>query len=194
MVFAGSCVQVPKQGLAFPIGDASLEDARWTLPVQLAVAEDVSLDSSRKPSGFGLVYRELSSDEAIKEWDLPVRALVGLGRLRIDFHGLLFGHGGLSDRGGLGPCGGLDRWALFCRRGIVDRGLVQVSGEYVRGDLGLCRRHLRQFVRGLVELPCNVVEFETVEFIFKVIYQFAVRLHFGVVTIRVLHDFVDDEL
>ena len=92
-----------------------MEDARWASPVQLAVAEDVSLGSSHKPSGFGLVCRELSSNEAIKEQDSPVRALVGLGRLRVDFHGLEFGRGGLGDRGGLRPCDGLDRWALFHR-------------------------------------------------------------------------------
>jgi hypothetical protein len=92
-----------------------LEDARWASPVQLAVAEDVSFGSSRKPSGFGPVYRKLSPNEAIKERDSPVHALVGLGRLRIDFHGLELGRGGLGDRGGLGPYGGLDRWALFRR-------------------------------------------------------------------------------
>ena len=80
------------------------------------------------------------------------------------------------------------------RRGIVDGRLAEVSSEDVRGDRGPRRCHLRQFVHGLVELPRNVVEFETVELIFKATYQFAVRLHFGVMTIRVLHDLVDDEL
>ena len=92
-----------------------MEDARWASPVQLAVAEDVSFGSSRKTSGFGPVCKKLSSNEAIKEWDLPVHALVGLGRLCVDFHGLELGRGGLDGRGGLGPCGGLDRWALFRR-------------------------------------------------------------------------------
>ena len=90
-----------------------MEDTRWALPVQLAVAEDVSFGSSRKLSGFGPVCRKLSSNEAIKERDSPVRALVGLGRLCVDFHDLGLGRWGLGDRGGLGPYGGLDRWALF---------------------------------------------------------------------------------
>ena len=89
-----------------------MEDTRWASPVQLAVAEDVSFGSSHKPLGFSPVCRKLSSNEAIKERDSPVRALVGLGRLHVDFHGLELGHGGLGDRGGLGPCNGLDRWAL----------------------------------------------------------------------------------
>ena len=86
-----------------------MEDTRWASPVQLVVAEDVSFGSSRKPSGFSPVCRKLSSNEAIKEWDSPVCALVGLGRLHVDFHDLGLGHGGLGDRGGLGTCGGLNR-------------------------------------------------------------------------------------
>ena len=97
-----------------------MEDARWASPIQLAVAEDVSFGSSRKPSGFGPVCRKLSSNEAIKERDSPVRALVCLWRLHVDFHDLGLGRKGLADRGGLGLYGGLDRWALFCRRGVVD--------------------------------------------------------------------------
>ena len=142
-----------------------MEHARRASPVQLAVAEDVSFGSSHKSSGFGPVCRKLSSNEVIKERDSPVHALVGLGRLRVDFHGLELGHVGLGGRGGLGPCGGLGRWALFRRRGVVDGWLVEVSGEDVRRDRGPCRRHLCQFVRGLVELSCNVVEFETVELV-----------------------------
>ena len=91
-----------------------MEDTRWASPVQLAVAEDVSLGSASKPSSFGPICGELSLDEAIKERDSPVYALVGLRRLRIDFHDLRLGRRSLGDRGGLEPCGGLDRWALFC--------------------------------------------------------------------------------
>ena len=91
-----------------------MEDARWTSPVQLAVAEDVSLDSSRKPSGFSLVCRELSLDEAVKERELPIRALVGLGRLCVYFHNLGLSRRGLDDGGGLEPYGELDQWALSC--------------------------------------------------------------------------------
>ena len=113
-----------------------MEDARWALPVQLAIAEDVSFGSSRKPSGFGPVCGKLSLNEAIKERDSPVHPLVGLGRLRVDFHGLGLGRRGFDDRGGLGPCSGLDRWALFYRRGVADGGLVEVSSEDVRGGPG----------------------------------------------------------
>ena len=113
-----------------------MEDARWALPVQLAIAEDVSFGSSRKPLGLGPVRRKHSSNEAIKEGDPPVRPLVGLGRLYIDFHGLGLGRRGVDGRGGLGPCGGLDRWALSHHRGIVNGRLVEVFGEYVRGGPG----------------------------------------------------------
>ena len=143
-----------------------MENTRWAMPIQLAVAEDVGLGSSRKPSGLGPVSRKLSSNEAIKERDSLVRVLVGLGRFRVDFHDLGLDRMSLGDRGGLEPCGGLDRWALFGCRGMVDGRLVEVSGEDVRGDRGPCRRHLCQFVRGLVEFTRDVVEFETVELVF----------------------------
>ena len=74
-----------------------MEDARWASSVQLAVAEDVSFGSSHKPSGFGPVCRKLSSNEAIKERDSPVRALVGLRRLHVDFHDLGLSRRGLGD-------------------------------------------------------------------------------------------------
>ena len=61
------------------------------MPVQLTVAEDVSFGLSRKPSGFGPVCRKLSPSEPIEEWDSPVCVLVGLGRLRVDFHDLGLG-------------------------------------------------------------------------------------------------------
>jgi hypothetical protein len=113
-----------------------LEDTRWASPIQLAVAEDVSFGSSCKPSGFSPICRKLSSNEAIKEWDSPVHALVGLKRLHVDFHDLGLGHGGLGDRGGLEPYDGLDWWALFRYRGVVDGRLVEISGEDVWGGPG----------------------------------------------------------
>ena len=115
-----------------------MKPARWALPIQLAIAEDIRFGSSRKPLGFDPIYRKLSSNEAIKEWDSLVCALVGLGRLCVDFHDLGLGRRGLGDRGGLEPCGGLDRWALFHCRGVVDGRLMEVSGKDVRGDQGPC--------------------------------------------------------
>ena len=143
-----------------------MEDARWTLPVQLAVTEDVSFGLSRKPSGFGPICRKLSLSEPIKERDSPVRVLVGLGRLRVNFHDLGLGRRSLGGRGGVEPCGGFGQWALFRYRGIVDGRHVEVSGKDVRGDRSPCRCHLCQFVRGLVVFPHDVVEFETVELVF----------------------------
>ena len=119
-------------------GDASLKDTRRASPVQLAVAKDVGFGSPRESSGLGPIRGKLSSDEAIKERDSPVHALVGLGRLRVDFHDLGLGRRGHGDRGGLGPCDGLDRWALSCHRGVVNGRLVEVSGEDVQGDQGPC--------------------------------------------------------
>ena len=68
--------------------------------------------------------------------------------------------------GASGPAMGSTDGRLSYRRGIVDGRLVEVSGEDVQGDRGPCRRHLCQFVRGLVEFSCNVVEFETIELVF----------------------------
>ena len=119
-----------------------MENTRWATPIQLVVAEDVSLGSSRKPSGLGPVRRKLSSHEAIKKRDSPVRSSVGLRRLCVNCHGLGLGWRGLGGKGGLGPYGGLDRWALYRRRVIVDGWLVEVSSEDVRGDRGPRRHHL----------------------------------------------------
>ena len=103
MVPVGSRVQVPKQGSTFLGGDASLEDARWASSVQLAVAKDVSFGSSREPLGLGPVRREHSSNEAIKEWNSPVRTLIGLGRSCVDFHGLGSAAGVSAIEGASGP-------------------------------------------------------------------------------------------
>ena len=82
MVPAGPCVQVPKQCSACLGGDASLEDTGGTSPIQFVIAEDVSFGSACKPSGFGPVTRKLPPIEPIKEQNLPVRVLVGLGGAR----------------------------------------------------------------------------------------------------------------
>ena len=91
MVPVGPCVQVPKQGSARLGSDTSLEDTGGTLPIQFVIAEDVSLGSVRKPSGFGPVTRKLPPIKPIKERDSPVHVLVGLGRLGVNFHDLELG-------------------------------------------------------------------------------------------------------
>ena len=83
-----------------------MENARWTSPIQLAIAEDVSFGLSRKPSGFGPVCRKLSPSEPIKERDSPVHVLVGLGSLRVEFHDLGLSRRSLGGRGGVETCGG----------------------------------------------------------------------------------------
>ena len=91
-----------------------MEDTGGTSPVQFAIAEDVSLGSPRKPSGFGPVTRKLPPSKPIKERDSPVRVLVGLGRPGVDFHYLGLGQRSLGGRGGVEPHGGFGWWALFC--------------------------------------------------------------------------------
>ena len=86
-----------------------MEDARWTSPIQLAVAEDVSFGLSRKPPGFGPVSRKLSSSEPIKERDSPVHVLVSLGRLYVVFHDLGLDRRSLGGKGGVEPHRGFDR-------------------------------------------------------------------------------------
>ena len=91
MVPAGPYVQIPKQGSACLDGDASLEDTGGTSPVQFIIAEDVSLGSACKPLGFGPVTRKLPPIKPIEERDSPIRVLVGLRRLGVDFHDLGLG-------------------------------------------------------------------------------------------------------
>ena len=126
-----------------------MEDARGTLYVQFAIAEDVSLGSPRKPSGFGSITRKLSPSKPIKERGSPVHVLIGLGRLGVDFHDLGLGQESLGSRGGVEPRGGFGRWALFRCRGVVDGRLMEVPGKDVWGDRSPCRGHLCQFVHGL---------------------------------------------
>ena len=73
------------------------------LPFYFVIAEDVSLGSARKPSGFGPVARKLPPIKPIEEQDSPIRVLVGLRRLGVDFHDLGLGRGGLGSRGASSP-------------------------------------------------------------------------------------------
>ena len=116
--------------------------------------------------GFGPIARKLSPSKPIKERDSPVYVLVGLGRPDVDFHDLGLGRKSLGSGEGAEPRGGFGRWALFRCRGIVDGRLVEVSGKDVWGDRSPCRRHLCQFIRGLVVFPGDVVELEIVELVF----------------------------
>ena len=54
-------------------------------------------------------------------------------------------------------------------------------------SLPVCPRPCYIFLR-------DVVEFETVELVFKATYQLAVRLHLGVMAVRFLHHLIDNKL
>src|SRR6185295_17680690 len=69
-----------------------------------------------------------------------------------------------------------------------------VVSEDVRGDGGPPRGYLGQFVSVLVVLARDVIELEAIEFVLEAAYCVVVRLHLQVVTARLLHYLVDDEL
>ena len=56
------------------------------------------------------------------------------------------------------------------------------------------RRRFYKHIGRLVEVPWDVIEFEAVEFVLQPLDFFAVRGHLGIVTARLLHDLVDDQL
>ena len=96
--------------------------------------------------------------------------------------------------GGRG-CLGLGRGLLGLGRVVgLDGGLMQVSGEDVRGNRCSPRSYLSQLVRSLVVSSGDVVELEPVELIFQAPNLIAVGFHLRVAAVGVLHDMVDDEL
>ena len=96
--------------------------------------------------------------------------------------------------GGRG-CLRLGRGLLGLGRVIgLDGGLMQVSGEDVRGNRCPPRGYLSQLVRSLVVSSGDVVELEPVELVFQAPNLIAVGFHLRVAAVGVLHDLVDDKL
>ena len=59
------------------------------MPIQFVIVEDVGLGSAREPSRFGSVVRKLPPIKPIEERDSPIRVLISLRRLGVDFHDLV---------------------------------------------------------------------------------------------------------
>jgi hypothetical protein len=76
----------------------------------------------------------------------------------------------------------------------LDGGLMYVSGEDIRGNRCPPRGYLSQLIRSLVVPSGDVVELESVEFVFQAPNLVAVGLHLPVVPVGVLHDLINDEL
>jgi hypothetical protein len=96
--------------------------------------------------------------------------------------------------GGRG-CLGLSRGFLRFGRVVgLDGGLMQVSGEDVRGNRCSPRGYFSQFIRSLVVASGDVVELEPVELVFQAPNLIAVGFHLRVAAVGVLHNLVDDEL
>jgi hypothetical protein len=96
--------------------------------------------------------------------------------------------------GGRG-CLGLSRGRLRLGRVVgLDGGLMQVSGEDVRGDHCPPRGYLSQLVRSLVVSSSDVVELEPVELVLQAPNLIAAGFHLRVAAMGVLHDLVDDKL
>jgi hypothetical protein len=104
----------------------------------------------------------------------------------------------LGGRGCLGlgqGCLRLGRGCLRLGRVVgLDGGLMQVSGEDVRGNRCPPRGYLSQLVRSLVVSSSDVVELEPVELVLQAPNLNAVGFHLRVAAVGVLHDLVNDEL
>jgi hypothetical protein len=92
-------------------------------------------------------------------------------------------------------CLGLGRGFLGLGRVIgLDGGLMYISGEDIRGNRCPPRGYFSQLIRSLVVPLGDVVELESVEFVFQAPNLVAVGLHLSVAAVGVLHDSVDDKL
>jgi hypothetical protein len=104
----------------------------------------------------------------------------------------------LGGRGCLGlgrGCLGLGRGLLGLGRVVgLDGGLMQVSGEDVRGNRCPPRGYLSQIIRSLVVSSSDVVELEPVELVLQAPNLIVVGFHLRVTAVGVLHDLVNDEL
>ena len=69
-----------------------------------------------------------------------------------------------------------------------------VAGEDTHWHRLSIGRYFCKCVGLLVEAPWDVVEFEAVEFVLQPLDFLAVCSHLGVMTARLLHDLVDDQL
>ena len=69
-----------------------------------------------------------------------------------------------------------------------------VAGKDARWHRFSTGRRLHECVVRLVEAPWDVMEFEVIELVLQLLDFLAVRSHLGVVTARLLHDLVDDQL
>ena len=76
----------------------------------------------------------------------------------------------------------------------LDGGLMQISGEDVRGNRCPPRGYFSQLIRGLVVPSSNMVEFQPLELIFQAPNFVPVGLHFSIAAVGVLHDLVNNEL
>jgi hypothetical protein len=172
------------------------------------------LGAPRQPPSFGLVEGQLSSVEVLQVRGLPALIRRDLALFPLDTQCLTLGgrgYLGLS-RGHLRPCRGylrLGRGYLGLSQGCLGRsrrclglghvlgldgGLMQVSGEYIRGNCCSSRGYFSQLVRSLVVASGDVVELEPIELVFQAPNLIAVGFHLRVATVGVLHDLVDDEL
>jgi hypothetical protein len=146
--------------------------------------------SSQSPS-FDLVEGQLSSEEIFQVRGLPVRDRCDPVPLSLDEQGLTLG-----GRGHLR----LGRGFLGFGRGNpgrvvnLDRGLMYIPGEDVRGNRCPPRGYFSQLIRSLVESSSDVVEFQPVELVLQASNFIAVGLHLPIVAVGVLHDLVNDKL
>jgi hypothetical protein len=131
--------------------------------------------------------------EILQVWGLPVSIRRDPAPLLLDAQCLTLGGRG---------CLGLGRGCLRLIRGClglgrvvgIDGGLMQVSGEDVRGNRCPPRGYLSQLVRSLVVSSGDVVELESVELVLQALNLIAVGFHLWVTAVGVLHDLVNDEL